>query len=269
MSAGSSSKTSGNRTLSSAKAAKQDEFYTQLSDIENELKHYRQHFKGKVVLVNCDDPRESKFFEYFALNFNSLASRSSSRRATTPRPSWASSFPLFVMEGTKNYAGEKKAYVAEINEVPDLNKDGAIDLEDVEHLLRHDKNATRPLKGDATYAPGDFRSKECVELLKQADIVVTNPPFSLFREFVLLLVEHGKHFLVIGSQNAITYKEVFKLVKENQIWLGVDNGGTKWFQVPTDYDIETESAQESCRRNQILQHGKHHVVHELGPLETP
>ena len=129
MSAGSSSKTSGNRTLSSAKAAKQDEFYTQLSDIENELKHYRQHFKGKVVLCNCDDPRESKFFEYFALNFNSLGLKKLITTSYHPSPIMGQQLPLFVMEGTKNYAGEKgkkKAYVAEINEVPDLNKDGRL-----------------------------------------------------------------------------------------------------------------------------------------------
>lgn len=230
----------GNRTLSSAKTAKQDEFYTQLSDIENELKHYRAHFKGKVVLCNCDDPRESKFFEYFALNFNSLGLKKLITTSYHPSPIMGQQLSLFVMEGTREYAGQKgkrKAYVAEINEVPDLNKDGAINLEDVEHLLRHDKNATRPLKGDDTYAPGDFRSRECVELLKQADIVVTNPPFSLFREFVALLAEHGKRFLIIGNTNAITYKEVFPLIQENQLWLGCTKFNVgMFFEVPDHWE---------------------------------
>lgn len=120
--------------------------------------------------------------------------------------------------------------------MPDKDGDGAIGLDDVEYLLKHDKNTATPLDGD-----GDFRSDECVELLKQADIVVTNPPFSLFREYIAQLIEYGKKFLILGNQNAITYKEIFKLIKENKLWLGYDNGGTKWFQVPADYNIQTES----------------------------
>lgn len=225
----------GNRTLSKAKAARQDEFYTQLTDIENELKHYREHFKGKVVLCNCDDPYESNFFQYFALNFNSLGLKKLLCTSYAGSPIVGGQLPLMVMEGLKPY-GKKEPYLVEINEVPDLNQDGAINMEDVEHLLRHDKNVSRPLEQG-----GDFRSPECVEILKAADIVVTNPPFSLFREYVAQLVEHGKQFLILGNQNGITYKEVFKLIKENKIWLGVDNGGTKWFQVPDGYDIQTES----------------------------
>ena len=136
---------------------------------------------------------------------------------------------------------EKQPIVVEINHVTDLNNDGATDLVDVRLLLEQDQNTSHPLKGDSFYAAGDFRSLECVELLKQADIVVTNPPFSLFREYVAQLIEHDKKFVIVGSQNAITYKETFKLIKDNQLWLGVDNGGTKWFQVPDDYDIQTES----------------------------
>lgn len=228
----------GNRTLSSAKAAKQDEFYTQLADIENELKHYRQHFAGKVVLCNCDDPFESNFFKYFAANFNALGLKRLVCTSYCPSPIMGKQLTLFVMEGTRAYAGrngKKYAYVAEINEVPDLNKDGSIGLDDVEHLLRHDKNATRPLKGDDNYPPGDFRSAECVEILKGADIVVTNPPFSLFREYIAQLVEHGKQFLIIGSKNAITYKEVFRLIKENQLWVGVGfNAGNAYFKIPKE-----------------------------------
>jgi hypothetical protein len=125
--------------------------------------------------------------------------------------------------------------------VPDQNGDGATDLADVEHLLKHNANTARSLKGDETYSGGDFRSRECMELLTQADIVITNPPFSLFREYMAQLITHDKQFLIIGSQSAITYKEVFKLLKNNKVWLGVDNGGTKWFRVPDDYDIQTES----------------------------
>lgn len=124
----------------------------------------------------------------------------------------------------------------EITETPDVNNDGAVDLTDVELLLASDRNHLTRLKGD-----GDFRSKECIELLKEVDIVVTNPPFSLFREYVTQLIEYDKKILIIGDQNGITYKEIFKFIKENKLWLGVDNGGTKCFQVPMDYNIATES----------------------------
>lgn len=230
-----------NRTLSKAKDAKQDEFYTQLTDISNELRHYKGHFKNKVVFCNCDDPFESNFFKFFALNFNALGLKKLIATSYTQSPIAGNTLPLFEIEGLKPEG--KESHVIEINEVPDGNGDGAIDLSDVEYLLRHDANVSRPLKGDpGSYGSGDFRSSECVELLRQADIVVTNPPFSLFREYVAILIEHGKKFLLIGSQNAITYKEIFPLMKDNKLWLGVDNGGTKWFRVPDDYDhIITES----------------------------
>jgi hypothetical protein len=166
----------GNRTLSKAKAARQDEFYTQLTDIENELKHYREHFKGKVVLCNCDDPYESKFFQYFALNFNSLRLKKLLCTSYAGSPIVGAQLPLIVMEGLKN-SEKKEPYLVEINEVPDKNRDGAVDLVDVKRLLEQDANAVKPLTQG-----GDFRSAECVKILKRADIVVTNPPFSLFRE---------------------------------------------------------------------------------------
>jgi len=144
---------------------------------------------------------------------------------------------LFEIKGLKSIKPkDAEPHKIEINEVPDIDNDGAINIEDVKRLLKHDKNTASPLKGN-----GDFRSPECIELLKQADIVVTNPPFSLFREYVAQLVEYGKKFLILGDQNAATYKEIFKLIKDNKLWLGYDNGGTKWFQVPMDYDIPTES----------------------------
>ena len=133
---------------------------------------------------------------------------------------------------------EKAAYRVEITEVPDANNDGAIDLSDVEYLLKkNERNVLTLLAGD-----GDFRSAECIALLDEADIVVTNPPFSLFRKYVGQLVEHGKQFLILGNQNAITYSEIFKLIKENRLWLGYDNGGEKWFRVPDDYDHTTDKS---------------------------
>ena len=231
--------TSGNRVLSAAKKAKQDEFYTQLNDIEAELKHYKSQLRGKIVLCNCDDPYESNFFKYFALNFNALKLKKLIATSYVPSSVAGRQLPLALYEGLK--PDGKEPFKIEINAVEDFNKDGAINLLDVEWLLKHDKNTASPLQGDDNYAAGDFRSRACVALLKQADVVVTNPPFSLFREFVAQLVEHDKQFLIIGNQNAITYKEIFSLIKENKLWLGVDNGGTKWFRVPDNYDIQTES----------------------------
>jgi hypothetical protein len=222
------------KNLQTAKVQKNDEFYTQLSDIENELKHYKDQFKGKIVFCNCDDPYESNFFKYFANNFNHLGLKKLIATSYTKSPIAGTQLPLFEMEGLKSDGNNP--YKVEINEVPDTNGNGAIGLSDVEHLLKHDKNIATPLKGN-----GDFRSEECIALLKEADIVCTNPPFSLFREYVSQLVEHNKGFLILGDQNAATYKEIFKLVQENKLWFGYDNGGTKWFRVPNDYEIQTES----------------------------
>lgn len=226
-----------NNTLGSAKKNKADEFYTQLSDIEAEMRHYKDHFKDKVVFCNCDDPYESNFFKYFALNFNFLALKKLIATCYAGSPIAEEQLSLFGVHGLEKIdTSNKYPYVIEISEVSDANGDGAIDLSDVEYLLKNKRNALKLLNDD-----GDFRSAECIELLKKADIVVTNPPFSLFREYVAQLMEYDKKFLIIGGQNAITYKEVFKFIKTNEIWLGVDNGGTKWFRVPQHYDIKTES----------------------------
>lgn len=222
-----------NNNLNRAGQAKNDEFYTQLADIENELRHYKDQFRGKVVFLNCDDPYESNFFKYFASNFNHLDLKKLIATSYAGSPIIGGQLPLPQMAGMK---GKKEPMKIEINEVPDADGDGAIDLGDVQHLLTHDKNTATPITGN-----GDFRSDECVELLKGADIVCTNPPFSLFREYVDQLVGHNKKFLILGDQNAITYKETFKLIKDNKLWLGYDNGGIKWFRVPMDYDIATES----------------------------
>lgn len=227
-------KKSSNKNLHKASKAKKDEFYTQLVDIEKELKHYKEQFQGKVVYCNCDDPFESNFFKYFAANFKALKLKKLIATSYTKSPIVGQQMLPFDMEGLK--PSGKEPFKIEINEVPDLNKDGAIDLKDIEYLLEHDKNVSATLKGG-----GDFRSDECIELLKEADIVVTNPPFSLFREYIAQLMEYNKKFLILGDQNAITYKETFGFIKENKLWHGYDNGGTKWFQVPMDYDIPTES----------------------------
>ena len=224
-----------NTNLNKAAKAKKDEFYTQLTDIEKELRHYKTQFRGKVVYCNCDDPFESNFFKYFAANFNFLGLKKLMATSYTGSPIIGKQLPLFEIEGLKT-AKKKEPMKIIINEVKDLNEDGAIDLEDVKELLRSDKNTAAPLREN-----GDFRSDECVGLLKEADIMVTNPPFSLFREYVAQLIEYNKKFLILGNQNAITYKEVFKPIKDNKLWLGYDNGGTKWFQVPDNYEIQTES----------------------------
>jgi hypothetical protein len=223
--------TSGNRNLHSSRADKADEFYTQLSLIESELKHYKRHFEGKVVFCNCDDPFESNFFKYFAINFNSLGLKKliATCYATSPIV-----YTQLDLSGTETVDGkkvsEKKPYKIEIAEVTDENQDGRTDLADVEYLLRNRKNALTLLQGD-----GDFRSAECMELLKQADIVVTNPPFSLFREYMTLLMENEKAFLIIANQNAITYREICPLVRDNKVWLGYMSGHF-WFAVPDTYE---------------------------------
>ncbi len=227
--------------LSKAKKNKADEFYTQLADIEAEMRHYKEQFRDKVVFCNCDDPYESNFFKYFALNFNFLGLRKLIATCYVDSPVAGQQLSLFDADpggpGRPPRSGPASIpHKIEITEVTDENADGAVDLADVEWLLRNRKNALTPLQGD-----GDFRSPESIELLKEADIVATNPPFSLFREYVAQLVEYDKKFLILGSQNAITYKETFKLIEENALWLGVDNGGTKWFRVPDDYEIKTES----------------------------
>ena len=215
----------GNSTLTKAKNAKADEFYTQLSDIEKELKNYRSQFLDSTVLCNCDDPFESNFFKFFALNFNMLGLKKLIATCFDGSPIAYTQLSLFGEE-KKIENTARRAYKIEISEVSDFNKDGAVDLSDVEYLLKNKANTLTLLKGD-----GDFRSAECVELLKQADIVVTNPPFSLFREYVAQLTEYNKKFLIIGNQNAITYKEIFPLLKDNEMWLGY-NSGAQTFQVP-------------------------------------
>lgn len=203
-----------NKNLHSAKTNKKDEFYTQLADIENELKHYKDHFRGKTVFCNCDDPRVSNFFHYFSHRFESLGLK---KLITT-------CYKNQNMDLFSKHENEK-ALKLEFN--GDLNGNKIPDMVEIKKV---------ELQGD-----GDFRSAESIALLKEADIVVTNPPFSLFREYVAQLMEYDKKFLIVGNQNAITYKEIFTLIKENKLWLGYKNGDMA-FRVPDDYEMrETRS----------------------------
>ena len=217
------------KLMDNAKRNKADEFYTQLNDIELELKHYKEQFKNKVVLCNCDDPYESNFFKYFAINFNYLGLKKLIATCYDSSP---------VAYTQMNFFGENKEianknrhpYKIIINEVKDYNKDGAVDLADVDFLLKNKRNTMSLLKGD-----GDFRSKECIDLLKQSDIVVTNPPFSLFREYVEQLETYKKQFIIMGNTNALSYKEIFKLFKQDKIRTGYTNFNVgMYFVVPDD-----------------------------------
>lgn len=221
--------------LDKAKKNKADEFYTQLPDIEAEMHNYKEQFNEKVIFCNCDDPYESNFFKYFAMNFNFLGLKKLIATCYTGSPIAGRQLSLSDVESLEEKSADaKQPYKIEITEVRDENADGAIDLTDVEYLLKNEKNVLKLLNGD-----GDFRSPECIELLKEADIVVTNPPFSLFREYVAQLIDYEKKFIIIGSKNAITYKEIFKLIQENRIWLG--NGfpnGNAFFKIPAEYSRE-------------------------------
>jgi len=218
------------RNIDKAKEAKKDEFYTQLADIENELKHYRPHFRGKTILCNCDDPYESNFFKYFANNFNAFGLKK--LIATCYNGSPVQGNELMLDFGDFTEEPKKIAYKVEITEVTDANGDGRIDLADVRYLIQNDKNVLSILKEN-----GDFRSRECIELLKEADIVVTNPPFSLFREYVAQLMKYEKKFIIIGNMNAITYKEVFPLIKKTNYGSGQvlqAETGSFGFQITTN-----------------------------------
>ncbi len=216
-----------NKSLNAAIKARKDEFYTLLPDIENELRYYKKHFRGKSVLCNCDDPYESNFFKYFAMNFNQLGLKKLTATCYNGSPIAGKELQLFPIDDES----DRTAWKIEITEVADMNGDGATNLSDVEYLIRNNKNVLTRLKCN-----GDFRSDECVALLKETDIVVTNPPFSLFREYVAQLMEYGKKFLIIGNQNNITYKEIFPLLMSNKIWLGVNCNKTLEFKMPDTYE---------------------------------
>lgn len=218
------------KDLAQAKDAKKDEFYTQLSDIEKELVHYREYFRDKVVFCNCDDPYESNFFKYFALNFNALGLKKLIATCYDGSPIAQQELALFPTDESEP---KRKAYKVEISEVPDLDGNGSTDLTDVQLLLKSsDHNVKAELKQN-----GSFDSPESVELLKEADIIVTNPPFSLFREFLALLDKYNKQFIIIGNTNALKYKLTFKMFQEDKIRTGYTNFNVgMYFQVPDSWE---------------------------------
>lgn len=215
-----------NRDFQDAKRAKKDEFYTQLSDIEKELQHYSPHFQGKVVYLNCDDPRVSNFFRYFALNFEALGLKkliATCYKGTDPN----------------SFSHDASDQAVWLEYTGDSKEDGILDVEQV---------GIRPLKGD-----GDFRSPESIELLKQADIVVTNPPFSLFREYVAQLIEHNKQFVILGNMNALTYKEIFPYIQNDQMWYGPSiRSGDREFRVPDDYPLTAAGTRIDDQGNKFI-----------------
>ena len=221
-----------NANLGAAKTAKKDEFYTQLTDIEKEMRYYRKHFKGKTVLCNCDDPFESNFFKYFVLNFNRLGLKKLIATCYATSPIAGQQLSLFDVAGGEEEQ-RNKPYKAVVTKVYDVTGDGGVDMFDVAELFKTHENELVELEGD-----GDFRSEECLALLDEADIVVTNPPFSLFREYVATLIEHEKKFIIIGNVNAISYKETFPLLQNNQMWIGASiHSGDRKFYVPDDYPL--------------------------------
>ena len=221
-----------NKLLSKAKDAKKDEFYTQLTDIEKEMRYYRKHFKDKTVLCNCDDPFESNFFKYFVLNFNRLGLKKLIATCYAGSPIASQQLSIFdVIEEVEE--NTNKPYKAIVTKVYDKTGDGGVDMFDVAELFKSGENQLNELEGD-----GDYSSPECLELLKEADIVVTNPPFSKFKEYVATLMEYSKKFIIIGNLNAVTYKEIFPLLKDNKAWIGPSiHSGDRKFYVPDDYPL--------------------------------
>jgi len=256
-----------------AKKSKSDEFYTQYSDIQKEVEKYLEYdsdvFRDKVIYCNCDDPFESNFFRYFVLNFKRIGLKQLITTSYKPSPVANTQLELFGGDSTLTKQKGRPKITANkfiINEVGDIDGDGEFSLKDVAlQLKQNKKNEWAPLDGE-----GDFRSTESIELLKQADYVITNPPFSLFREFIKQLVEYDKKFLIIGNINSISYREVFSLVKENKVWLGTGMG--RWisgFIVPETYELYGTEARIDENGNRIvatnnclwltnLDHGKRH-----------
>ena len=267
-----------NSNLTVAKKAKQDEFYTQYVDIQKEVEAYLEFdpdtFRGKVVYCNCDDPFESNFFKYFAANFNKLGLKKLVTTSYDGSPIAGAQLTFDEYQEGNGKRQKPQAIAVEIEEVKDVNGDGATGIEDVTLFLKRNPHTHRRLTGG-----GDFRSAECVELLKQADIVVTNPPFSLFREYVAQIVEHDKKFLIIGNQNAITYNDVFPLIRANKLWMGVTiHSGDREFRVPDHYPLNAAGSRvdengvkyirvKGVRWYTNLDHGRRHQKLPLMTME--
>jgi hypothetical protein len=266
--------------LSAAKAAKQDEFYTQYVDIQREVEAYLEFdpdtFRGKIVYSNCDDPFESNFFKYFAANFNKLGLKKLITTSYDGSPI-AGQMTLFPEYNDGNGKRQKpKALAFVIDHVKDEDGDGAANVTDVALFLKRNKANRTTLKGDPDQYPGgDFRSSECVAFLKEADIIVTNPPFSLFRQYVAQLMEHRKRILIIGNVQAITYKEIFPLIMSDKLWMGVTiHSGDREFRVPDHYPLNAAGYRvdddgvkyirvKGVRWYTNLDHGRRHEQLEL------
>jgi hypothetical protein len=270
-----------NRSLHAAKAAKQDEFYTQYIDIQKEVEAYLEFdpdtFRDKSVYCNCDDPFESNFFKYFAANFNKLGLKKliTTSYDGSPIAGQGTLFPEYNEGNGKRL--KPKALAVIVDHVKDEDGDGAANVTDVELFLKRNKAARIALKMDDEYPGGDFRSAECVALLLQADVVVTNPPFSLFRQYVAQLVKHEKKFLIIGNTNSITYKDIFPLIKENRLWLGCTNFNVgMFFVVPDDWQhfhhVDKKTGRKIARVSTScwytnLDHGRRHHPLSLMSME--
>ncbi|MBA3047070.1 adenine-specific methyltransferase EcoRI family protein [Patescibacteria group bacterium] len=276
-----------NSNLTNAKRAKNDEFYTQYGDIQKEIGAYLEYngdvFRGKVVYCNCDDPFESNFFRYFALNFNKIGLKQLITTSYKPSPVANTQLSLFGDDKTltRNHLcasgakGRPKVTANKfiINEARDIDGDGEFNLKDIAKQLKANKNNEwTPLEND-----GDFRSDECIKLLKQSDIVITNPPFSLFREYVKQLFDYNKKFVIIGSMNAITYKEIFPLIKNNKMWLG--NGfraGNAYFFTPNAREYASGVLDDktglvkfrNCHWFTNLDHGRRHQSLQLMTMKN-
>lgn len=272
-----------NSNLTSAKKAKNDEFYTQYSDIQKEVEAYLEYdpnaFRNKIVYCNCDDPFESNFFKYFVLNFKKLGLKQ--LITTSYKPSPVANTQLALFGDSEKIVPEKgrpkvTANKFVINDVGDTDGDGEFNLKDIaDQLKSNENNEWEPLEGD-----GDFRALECIELLKKSDIIVTNPPFSLFREYMAQLMKYGKKFIIIGNINAITYKEIFPLIKTNKLWIGATNFNTgMYFKVPKDFvyanTYKFERVRNGEKVNRVpgvcwfsnLDHGRRHQPLSLMTME--
>jgi hypothetical protein len=217
------------RTIDDAKNKKKDEFYTQLTDIEKELKFYKTFFKEKIIYCNCDNPYKSNFVRYFIRNFNAFRLKKLIATCYNEDITIRTESTIdFEKKGERTQTHALKVEITTVNET--LNIEGEFNLK---HFFQNNKNTVSLLKGN-----GDFRSSECIEILKESDIIITNPPFSLFREFVSLLMKHSKKFIILGNINAVTYKEIFPLIKSNKIWFGPSiSSGDRLFNVPDYYEI--------------------------------
>lgn len=269
---------SQNTDLNAAKVAKKDEFYTQYIDIQKEVEAYLEFdpdtFRDKVVYCNCDDPFESNFFKYFAANFNKLGLKKLVTASYDGSPIAGAQLNLLEYNEGNGHRERPKAMAFEIEQVTDINGDGSYDIEDVKLFFEQNPHKRKQLTQG-----GDFRTPECVELLKQADIVVTNPPFSLFKEYIALLVEHDKKFLIIGNMQAITYKETFPLIMSNKMWLGPTiRSGDREFRVPDHYPLNASSSRidengikyirvKGVRWYTNLDHGRRHEELPLMTME--